>query len=185
MAKEADAQETLSLLSIGVRYVGWSLYTTVMGIGVVGALSSPSILAFISAPSIPMTGGAAFLVVLGLSVYISQEILMKGVPERETGFKAPLILLSIFYYNAILWVALVLTVSTYNQGYHTLASLVALTYPIYDVITSRRLNPLSVGGLLGLSILVLGRVYKKYQHLTWSELRVEGQPFKNLRTGRT
>ncbi|WP_433632702.1 hypothetical protein [Halomicrococcus sp. NG-SE-24] len=104
-------------------------------------------------------GKFAFSSIFGISVYQSQIFLKERHPQAPDSLpnktEMLIVMTALLYYNILVFTGLQGGLFITRSGYPSFGLMFALLYPVWDVRTTNRMLPLSVGGIVafGLSIL--------------------------------
>lgn len=133
------------------------LITIIAGAVAVPILAAPSLWAFSN--SSPDAVLYAVVGLIGCVIALSQDTLKRSDKYSSSKQSAKMnvlgTLLSAIYYNAIVWVAVFIGVAVASEFSQIIAVMAVVVYAFWDIETRAQGIPLSVGGLLVLSVAVL------------------------------
>lgn len=145
---------------------------------VLGLFTSPIL--YIGLNTHPISAGYVALGIFGWGVWFSQQLFTERVQEayeevreevdESPGFLAPLLtIINLGYYNIVMYVALFIAVTIAGAGFPGVAAIFALLYPAYDMWVVYQGYPLSIAGLLAISI-ALAIVLANLGQVSWRDV---------------
>ncbi|WP_332898753.1 hypothetical protein [Haladaptatus sp. CMSO5] len=111
----------------------------------------------------PTIATYAVFALTGWGVYFSQELVFGENSEAPEMGKIQSLLATVFaiaYYNAVLFVALLIATVIGSSGFVMGAYIVAMLYPVYDLKMGEHLIPLSVGGFMAFTLYIAYRLVR-------------------------
>lgn len=173
-----------------LRYVAGTVIFTLFGAAVIGVLT---VVVF----GVAQRAGSPFphlylASLLGFALLLSQELFSEDLTgnavDRSDYQELPLyqtmlvFLFGIVFYNLLLFVALFVTALGVTLGGERLVYLIAFLYPVYDVKTGTKMNPLSVFGSIAWIATALYLVGWVSRNVVDVVREIELEPFRIVET---
>lgn len=139
-----------------LRYVASTVVFTVVGAAVLGVLT---VVMFSAADSLgPPFPHLYVTALLGFALILSQEMFDEDITGTDTNDpdtddrpihqEMVLFLLALVFYNLLMFATLIVLLFSVEAGVGRVAYLIAFLYPVYDLKTGTKMNPLSVTGFI-------------------------------------
>lgn len=175
-----------------LRYVAGTVVFTLLSAAVIGMLTVAmyGVAVRLGSP-VPHLYIASLL---GFGLIVSQEAFAEEITGRDDPtpnyddfhpvMKLAVFVLGIALYNLLMFAALFVILVSLELGVGEVAYLIAFLYPVYDIKTGSKMNPLSVVGLVAWTaqgLYTIGWISRGIAQLVWD---IELEPFRlieNLR----
>lgn len=143
-----------------IVYGAWTIALTTVFTLVLSLVCFP-VLAWAFSTAIPVRE-LSFASVFGLSLYESQLFLKEQSSQTSealsTRSEVLILLTAVLYYNGIVAVSWHGGLFVTRSGYSSFGLMFAVLYPVWDLSTTKRMIPLSVGGSIAFGLSVLQNV---------------------------